>query len=129
MIAKGIDAQTGTLRYNLAARALENERTAQFLQTQVLVSAIFKVGNAIIGALTKNPSSGPGQDSLSKLTTTLKDVLLPEQREHEDAKLLSVERRLQKELSRGKLKVTSLNVPKPRKNLRLASSKMRGGKR
>jgi hypothetical protein len=117
MLSKGLQPRVGSFEFRLMERQVFNERLSSFLQTQVIVSSIFAVGNAIISAVTKSPQSSTG-NNVQKTLEALRDVLLPEQKEATDAKMVAVAEKLRQALEGGPLKVRSLAEKRQRQTLR-----------
>lgn len=119
LLARGIHYEVGSIEDRFARLALERERRASYTQTIVLVNAIMAVGNGIASAVRGTPNES-GDDKLKKSLDALREMLLPEDAQRAERRASKARETLDKEISRGPIKVRPMASRKGRNKRRLS---------
>lgn len=109
----------GSIEDRFARLALERERRAAYTQTIVLVNAIMAVGNGIASAVSGTPAES-GDDKLKKSLDSLRELLLPEEAQRAERRASKARETLDKEISRGPIKVRPMASRKGRNKRRIS---------
>lgn len=90
----------------LAKQAFDHQREVQWMQTQVIASAVIDAASRIVSAVVRSDS--PPSQSLSDTLYSFKDILFPELAGEKDAKAKRI-KQLMKEVEKdGPIKIKPL---------------------
>lgn len=127
LIARGVRLELGSPEEAFARISLERERHVQFVSTLAIVNAITQSANGIISAITSSPANQQGGDAVSKAIEALREALLPEEAERKADSAEKAKLRLQKEMSKGPLKVRPMGQGESGKGRSKKKNIRRGG--
>lgn len=107
-LSRGVRYEPDSWHENFAYLGFLNQRSIQFMTTNVIISAILYIGSTISAAV--SGGSPPGVDSLAKELDNLRCALLPNLTEAKDRKAAEVKKLLEHEVAKGPIQIRPMGA-------------------